>query len=98
MTNWSPCIIWVIPEYNQFLSFKPALSSNGISEQEYINIIPEVGRKKKLQSEINILDGEVADSKSSLYYYQSEIDKSKQMKAHVDAIADQKTIEIREHD
>ena len=40
----------------------------------------------------------IAESKSSLYYYQSEIDKSKQMKAHLDAIADQKTIEIREHE
>ena len=98
MTNWSPCIIWVIPKYNQFLDFQATLSSNGISEQEYIGIIPEVGRKKKLQFELNILDGKIADSKSSLYYYQSEIDKSKQMKAHLDGIDEQKMIEIREHD
>ncbi|MGA8564291.1 MAG: hypothetical protein WB587_06010 [Nitrososphaeraceae archaeon] len=80
------------------LELQAALSSNGISEQEYIGIIPEVGRKKKLQIEINVLDGKIAESKSSLYYYQSEIDKSKQMKAHLDAIEDQKTIEIREHE
>ena len=80
------------------LELQAALSSNGISEQEYIGIIPVVGRKKKLQIEINVLDGKIAESKSSLYYYQSEIDKSKQMKAHLDAIEDKKTIEIREHE
>ena len=37
------------------LDLQAKLSSNGISEQEYISIIPEVGRKKKLQFEINIV-------------------------------------------
>ena len=80
------------------LDLQDVLSSNGISEQEYISIIPEVGKKKKLHSEINIFDSKIAESKSSLYYYQSETGKSKQMKAHMDAIADQKAIEIREHE
>jgi hypothetical protein len=80
------------------LDLQAALSSNGISEQEYISIIPEVGRKKQLQFENNTLERNRADLKSSLYYYQSEIDKSKQMKADLDASADQKLIEIREHE
>jgi hypothetical protein len=80
------------------LDLQAALSSNGISEQEYIGIIPEVGGKKKLQFELNTLDRNIADSKSSLYYYQSEIDKSKLKKAHLDGIAEQKMIDIREHE
>jgi hypothetical protein len=80
------------------LELQAALSSNCISEQEYIGIIPEVGRKKKLQLELNTLDREIADSKSSLYYYQSEIDKSKLKKAYLDGIAEQKMIEIKEHE
>ena len=58
----------------------------------------KLARKRNYNSEINILDRKIAESKSSLYYYQSETDKSKQMKAHLDAIADQKTIEIKEHE
>ena len=68
------------------LDLQAALSSNGISEQEYISIIPEVGRKKKLQFELNTLDRNIADSKSSLYYYQSELVKSKLKTAHLDGI------------
>ena len=74
-------------EIQSILELQAALSSNGISEQEYIGIIPQVGRKKQLQIHIN-----------SLLYYQSEIGKSKQMKADLDASADQKSIEIREHE
>ena len=74
-------------EIQSILELQAALSSNGISEQEYIGIIPQVGRKKQLQIDIN-----------SLLYYQSEIGKSKQMKADLDASADQKLIEIREHE
>ena len=80
------------------LDLQAALSSNGISEQEYISIIPEVGGKKKLQFELNTLDRNIADSKSSLYYYQSERDKSKLKKANLDGIAEQKMIEIKEHE
>ena len=38
------------------LNLQAALTSNGISEQEYLGIIPEVCRKKELQSENNIIE------------------------------------------
>ena len=80
------------------MDLQAELSSNGISEQEYISIIPEVGRKKKSQFEINKLDRDITDSKSRLYYYQSEVDKSKLKIANLDWIAEQKMIEIKERD
>ena len=45
-----------------------------------------------------MLDRKIADSKSSLYYYQSETDKSKLKKANLDGIEEQKMIEIKEHE
>jgi hypothetical protein len=42
------------------------------------------------------LSAENADAKSRIYYYQSEEEKSKKMKANLDGIVQQKIIEIKE--